>query len=164
MKTRILIWAFVLALITNGLMISAAVAGPGYGGWGDDEMMPERMEQRMERRMERMAAVLELSESQQQQIKALHDKVAAENAPYREQLAASHAKVRELCEAETIDKGAIRAEIAAQVDAKTALIVSRATLRSETEKLLTPEQQKLADKLAPRKGEQHHGKHGGGRF
>lgn len=158
MKTRILVWAFVAALLSNGAMISTALAGPGYGNWGDDEMMAERMEQRMDHRMDRMAEILDLSEAQQQQIEALHKKAFEENAPYREQLDASREKIRALCEAETVDAAAIRAEVAAQVDAKTALIVSRATVRSETHKLLTPEQRELAEKLGPRHGEKRHGK------
>ncbi|PLY00889.1 MAG: hypothetical protein C0624_11160 [Desulfuromonas sp.] len=160
MKTRILIWAFVVALITNGAMVSTALAGPGFGPWDDEGIMETRMEHRMDRRMDRMAEILDLTEAQQQQIEDLHKQAAEKNAPYREQLAASREKVRQLCDAESIDATAIRTELAAQVDAKTALIVSRATVRSETLKLLTPEQRELAEKLAPRKGGKQHGKHG----
>jgi len=161
MKTRILVWAFVAALVSSAAMISTAVAGPGYGNWGDDGMMMERMENRKEHRMDRMAEILELTEAQQAQIRALHDKAHGDNQPLREQLAASREKIQAICEAETIDAEAIRREVAAQVDAKSALIVSGATVRSETLKLLTPEQRELAEKVAPRKGGKRHGMHGG---
>ncbi len=157
MRTRILVWAFLAALVTNGAMIATAVAGPGHGGWGDREDFEDRVEQRAERHLERMAAVLELSDSQQEQIRALHEKARTENAPLREQLAASRERVRALCDAETIDAQAVRNEILAQVDTKTALIISRAQVRSETLKLLTAEQRELAEKLKPQKGSRGHG-------
>jgi len=157
MKTRILVWAFVVALVANGAMLNAAVASPGYGKWDDDDVRAERMEHRSERRMERMAEILDLSEDQQAQIEAIHQAAREENQQYREQLQASHEKIRELCEADTVDREAIRSEVASQVDAKTALIVTRAEVRSETFKLLTPEQQEIAKKIAPRKGHKKHG-------
>jgi len=157
MKTRILVGAFIAALVSNGAMIATAVAGPGHGGWGDREEVGERFEQRAERHLERMADVLDLSESQQEQIRALHEKARTENAPLREQLAASRERVRALCEAETVDAQAIRAEVLSQVDAKTALIVSRAEVHSTTLKLLTPEQRALAEKLKPQREFRGHG-------
>ena len=160
MRTRILVIAMVAALVSNGAMIATAMAGPGFGGWGDGEQAMERSQNRSEKRMERMAEVLELSEDQQTQIRALHEAARAENEPLREQLAAGHEKVQELGRADLIDEQAIRDLLASQVDAKTAMIVSRAKVRSETMKLLTPEQRELAEKLEPRHGPKGKGKRG----
>lgn len=160
MKTRLLVWAFLAALISNGAMIATAMAGPGRAGgpgWEDADAPMGRFEERGERYLERMASVLELSEAQQQQIRALHEAARAEHAPLREQLDASRKRVHELCAAEPVNREAVRAEIAAQVDAKTELVVGRAKVRSETLKLLTPEQRELAEKLKPKREFRRHG-------
>ena len=157
MKTPILAGVMALTLVFGGALLSVAFASPDYGQRGDDEMRSERMEHRGERRMERMFEILDLSDSQEDQIEAIHAAARERDEPYREQLKASRERIRQLCEAETVDREAIRSEVAAQVDAKTALIVSRANVRNETFNLLTPEQQELAEKIGPRMGHRKHG-------
>jgi len=160
MKTRILAWAFLFALISNGAMIATAIAGPGRPGgpaWEDDEAPTGRFDGRGEHYVERMTEILSLTETQQQQIRALHEAARTEHEPLREQLGASRERVHALCENDPVNREAVRAEIAAQVDAKTDLVVGRAKVRSETLKLLTPEQRELAEKLKTKRDFRRHG-------
>lgn len=104
----------------------------------------------------RMARKLDLTETQQEQVKAILESERERVAPLRKQLAETREKIRQATLAEPFDEAAVRALAASQNEARVELAVSRAKARSRIHALLTPEQRERAEKFGPR-GEGRHG-------
>ncbi|BCR04360.1 hypothetical protein DESUT3_14290 [Desulfuromonas versatilis] len=122
-----------------------AVEGPGDCGFGKGPMG-------------RMARVLDLSETQQNQIKEIQAAERETIRPLREQLQQTRAKVKSLVQSESFDEAAVRSLIAAQESNRTEMMVARARAHNQIYALLTPEQRALAKKLEPlhQGGRGHH--------
>lgn len=114
------------------------------------EMMPG--DQPGGRQFERLADLLDLSEAQQEQVKALRDAEREAVKPLLQQLQENREAIHQLTQATTFDEAAVRRLATKQAAINTELLVSRARTRSQINALLTPEQRSLADKLGPRMG------------
>ena len=107
-------------------------------------------------RFARMAKKLGLTETQQEQVKAILESEREKAAPLLQQLAENREKIRKAIEAEHLDEAAVRTLAASQNETRVELVVSRARAKSEIFALLTPEQRESARKLRPW-GEGRHG-------
>jgi len=107
-------------------------------------------------RFARMVKKLDLTEAQQEQVKAILESEREKAAPLLQQLAESREKIRKAIEAERLDEAAVRTLAASQNETRVELVVSRARARSQIFALLTPEQRESARKLRPW-GEGRHG-------
>lgn len=108
------------------------------------------------KRFARMAKKLDLTDAQQEQVKAILTSEREIVAPLRQQLAEYRQNLRKAIEAEPFDEATVRALAAGQNETRVELVVSRARTKSRIFALLTPEQQELAKKLGPM-GEGRHG-------
>lgn len=171
MKKRILLPTLIIGTL---LTSSLALAGPGYGrncigedciGGGYNSkargaMTYEQHEERMEHRLEKMSTVLDLTETQQEQIKALFDKQYRDHQPLREQMQAARDAVREARTAETFNEADFRTKAAKQAELKIEMMVQREKMKQELYAILTPEQQEKAETLRGLMGGGK-GQHGG---
>lgn len=104
----------------------------------------------------RMAKELDLTEEQQEQIRAILQTERQKAAPLRKQLAENREQIRKAAEAQPFDEAAVRALAASQNATRVELVVSRARAKSQVFALLTPEQRELAKKFRA-EGKGRHG-------
>lgn len=107
--------------------------GPGPGGPGGPGGLPLQ--------------ALNLTETQQDQIKQLTQQYRQQNPNIAEQLRTAMEAQRKSVETMPVDEGLIRSTTQALVEAQTEMAIQQARLRSEIFALLTPEQQAQARKL-----------------
>jgi protein CpxP len=168
MKSYVLVIALLAATLVSGSLYSAVSAplegfGPDMAAENPDDRDPDGRGMAGERSFARMAEVLDLSDEQQRQIKAIRESEREKAAPLREALAENRQKLHEAIQAESFDEAAVRVLAASQAQARTELIVARARMQSRINAVLTPEQRVLAEKLRPlmKKGEGPRGRHHG---
>jgi protein CpxP len=107
--------------------------GPGRGGPGGPGGLPLQ--------------ALNLSETQQDQVKQLMEQYRAQNENIGEQLRTAMEAQRKAVDIIPVDEGLIRTTTQALVEAQTDMAIQQARLHSEIFALLTPEQQAQARKL-----------------
>jgi len=107
--------------------------GPGPGGPGGPGGLPLQ--------------ALNLSETQQDQIKQLMQQYRQQNQNVGEQLRTAMEAQRNAVETIPVDEALIRSTTQALVDAQTDVAIQQARLRSEIFALLTPDQQAQVRKL-----------------
>lgn len=90
---------------------------------------------------------LNLSETEQDQIKQLMQQYRQQNQNVAEQLRTAMEAQRKAVETMPVDEGLIRSTTQALVEAQTEMAIQRARLQSEIFALLTPDQQAQARKL-----------------
>jgi protein CpxP len=155
MKSKMITLIFIGTMLVTGILSGMAFADRGNMPSFEDRQ--DRMEMKHEKRMDAMADVLDLSEAQQEQISAIHEKERAEKEGSMQQMREDHEQMRTLLESDTFDENAIRSLANIQAILKTEMFVSRAKVKHEIFQLLTAEQQELAKKIKPLLHEQ--GKH-----
>jgi protein CpxP len=138
---------FIGTMLTAGILSGMAFAETGNRpSLGDRQ---ERMEMKHEKRLELMAGVLDLSETQQEQIRTIHEQERADMEGTMQQMREGHEQMRALLESDTFDETAIRNLANNQAGLKTDMFVSRARVKHEVFQLLTAEQQELAKRIKP---------------
>ncbi len=111
-------------------------------------------------RAARLSKALNLTEAQQEQVKAILESERETTAPLRQQLAETREKIREATLAQPFDESTVRALMEDQGKTRVELALSRARTKSRIYALLTPEQRESAGKLGPW-GKKRHGHHHG---
>ena len=145
-------WAFLLggaAILLAAIVGSAhsgylgptAVQGPPPGGRGGP---PGGIDMRI-------LMQLDLTDAQQEQIKALLDQQRTESQPYQEQLWQAREAMQAAVEADTFDEAAVRGLAVAEGQATTELSVIRARTGAAIYKLLTTEQRAQLTELRQRR-------------
>ena len=94
--------------------------------------------------------VLDLTDAQQSQIKAIMTRQKPVIQPLIQQLAQAHQQMRQLEESATFDEAKVRAVAAQQAQTMTDLIVEKARAKSEMMQVLTAEQKTKLQKLESR--------------
>ena len=155
MKSKIIALIFIGTMLVTGILSGMAFADRGNPPSLEDRQ--DRMEMKHEKRMDVMADVLDLSETQQDQIRAIHEKERAEKEGTMQQMRADHEQMRVLLDSDTFNEAAISSLAKKQASLKAEMFVSRAKVKHEVFQLLTAEQQELAKKIKPLMHEQ--GKH-----
>jgi len=156
MKRTILLAPLAAVLLLSPLTTLAAGPPCPPGDRPPLEAPDEEMAAPGDRHFDRLAEILDLSETQRQQIDELRDAERQKIAPYLKELQENRAAIHELTRTATFDEAAVRKLAAKQAAAKTEVIVAQARTRSQIYALLTPEQRKLADRLTPRRGRGEH--------
>jgi len=110
------------------------------------------------RHMAKMTRVLDLSETQQAQIRAIVEEERTKTEPLRQRMAENREQMRQLVQADTFDEAAVRVLAAKKAEVGTELMVSRARTQNLIQAQLTPEQRKLAEKVRPLMQERRGGK------
>ena len=138
-RFRALTLTAVLAALLAGGVAFAQGPGPGrrgpggFGGPGGPGGLPLQ--------------ALNLSETQQDQIKQLMQQYREQNQNIGEQLRTAMEAQRKAVETLPVDEGLIRYTMQALVEAQTEMAIQQARLQSEIFALLTPAQQDQARKL-----------------
>ncbi len=154
MKKQVLIPALLIGTI---LTASVAMAAPGMGkfrngngdcsGQGRSAMTFEQHEERVELRLDKMAAVLDLTDAQQAQIKELLNQNWQQRQTEREGMQSARDGMRAARTAEVFDEADFRAKVGKMNELKTERMVEQAKQKAEIFALLTPEQQQKAETL-----------------
>ncbi len=143
--------------ITGGALAAATDADTGAGMLAP----PQGACRKQGDFMAKWAKALDLTASQQAQIKTLVQAERQATAPVRSQLAEGRKNLRQALKPGNFNETAARSLLASQASLRTEMIISHAKLRSQIFALLTPEQQKQAEKLhelmGPRGGRHPHG-------
>jgi Spy/CpxP family protein refolding chaperone len=120
----------------SGYLGPTSVQGPPPGGPGGP---PGGMDMRL-------LLQLDLTDAQQQQIKALLDQQRTDLQPYQEQLWQAREAMQAAVEADTFDEAVVRGLAVSEGQATTELSVIRARTQAAISRLLTTEQRaKLAE-------------------
>jgi len=154
MKKQVLIPTLLIGTLLTG---SIAMAAPGFGkfrsgngdcyGQGRQAMTFEQHEDRMNFRLEKMAAVLDLTTTQQSQIKELLNQNWQARQEDRATMQAAREALRAARIADPFDETDFRVKADKLNELKTEKMVDRAKQQAEIFVLLTPEQQEKAETL-----------------
>lgn len=108
----------------------------------------------------RMSRALNLTESQQKEVRDILQSQREKNAPLRQQLVETRKKIQEAIETEPFDETTVRALMEEQSKTRVELSVSRARTKSRIYALLTPEQRESARTLGSWGKRRHGHRHG----
>ncbi|SEA72159.1 LTXXQ motif family protein [Desulfuromusa kysingii] len=145
-----------MLLITLLLSAGTAFSWPGQQGQRDCDnscnrqgkrMNVEQHEQRMENRLAKMAIILDLTETQQKEIKGLVEKQWQDRQSMRAEMQTSRDDLRAYKQGKEFDESVFRAKAQKLADLKTEMMVQQAKSRQALFAVLTPEQQQKAEKL-----------------
>jgi periplasmic protein CpxP/Spy len=151
MKKSLLLLSLMLATLAGGWTLNPAAASANPGRAGHERGFEEGCH------LQRMAVVLDLSDAQQAQIKAILQSERETTAPLRKSLQASREALRQAARADTFDEAAVHKLAASQAATRTELIVARVRTQNRIHALLTPAQRAKAEKLRPM-GREGHGR------
>jgi Spy/CpxP family protein refolding chaperone len=149
--------------IAAGIGITAFAHGGGLGGWRGGGMMsgahdPAAMEAHVERMLKHLYVEIDATEEQKQKLAPIVKQAAQELLPLRERMHEARRRGLELLTQETIDRGAIEALRAEQV--QLAEQASSRIVRSlaDAAEVLTPAQRRqLAQRVERHRRGWHHG-------
>lgn len=150
--------------IAAGFGIKAFAQGGGFGGWRCGGMMaaaahdPAAMEAHVERMLKHLYVEIDATEEQKQKLAPIVKQAARELMPLRERMHEARRKGLELLTQESIDRGAIEALRAEQI--QLAEQASSRIVRSlaDAAEVLTPAQRKeLAQRVERHRRGWHHG-------
>jgi len=151
LKKRFLIPVFIAAVALVGSFGFSAMAisddfEPAWGRCYEDGPGPGM------RGFGRLAAVLDLTDEQEDQIEAIMEAERSTMMALRKQMREGRDELSEITKSGGFDETAVR-EVADRIaKAKTEMIVSRTRMKSKIFAVLTPEQRELADELQPLMG------------
>ncbi len=155
MKSKVITLMVIGTMLATGVFSGIALAEMGSGPAFEDRQ--ERRNMNHEKRLEVMAGVLDLSETQLEKIRAIHEQERAEMEATRQQMQQGREQMRALLDSDSFDENAVRSLARSQESLKTDMFVARARAKHEVSQLLTAEQQELAKKIKPLMHDQ--GKH-----
>jgi Spy/CpxP family protein refolding chaperone len=135
--------------IIIGALVAATLAGGAGGAWANGAGGPPRGEFSPEKRLARLTKVLDLSDAQQAQIKALFAAEREKVAPLMEKVAGYRKQLHAAGQAAPFDEAAVRTIATNLAQTEIELTVARARLHSQINAILTAEQRALRDKLRP---------------
>lgn len=117
--------------------------GPGKGGRGGMDS---------EAHVERLAARLDLSTAQRDQVRAIVDKARPETRALRDKLTDNRQQLHALMRQDNAKESEIRKLADAQGKLKADMIVQRSKLHNAINAVLTPEQREQFQQMGPRRG------------
>ena len=141
-----------VALLITG---SFALAVPGSRGMGNCSgygprgaaMTYEQHKVQMENRLERMGVVLDLSDTQKNELRNLFDQQWKEHQAQRNEMQSGRNTLRSAGWNKDFNEKEFRAQVQKYADLRTEMMVQRAKIRQQVFAVLTPEQQQKAEKL-----------------
>lgn len=165
MKRTILFSLLIAGLLLAGTHAFGWSGGSGMRGGQEgpratQRMTEEQRQQHQEGQQQKMAVILDLSESQQQQLQTLREQRQQEQRTLRSEMQTSRDQLREVARANDADKARISAAVQKHAETKTRMMVDGAKHRQQIAAVLTPEQQQKFEQLRELKGDNSHGKRG----
>jgi protein CpxP len=134
----------VLAVATSAMLVTAHVVAQQEGGQEGRRPGPGRMHRGFGGFDGLPLRELDLTETQQQEIRAIFEQNREAGRAVGEKLMTARRALQEAAMAESIDESAIRAAAGALANAEAEAAISRARVHAQVWKLLTPEQQEKA--------------------
>jgi len=152
MKKIVIPLTVLVALIITSSFAFAVPGGRGAGncngkGQRGQVMTYEQHKVQMENRLERMGVVLDLSDTQKDQLRNVFDQQWKEHQAQRNEMQASRDALSSARWDKNFDEKAFRVQAQKHADLKTEMMVQRAKVRQQVFAILTPEQQQKAEKL-----------------
>jgi protein CpxP len=152
MKQKLLATTLAICIIATGSL--SVNANPRYTD-GDNQQSVSESEygghhmrgNHRQNRDEMRTEVLNLSEDQQEQIKAIREEERTFSDGIREKMQEYREQMQELTNAGNFDEEAVRAIAQEKANNQVEMSVSKARMRNQIHAILTTEQQELADKL-----------------
>jgi Ca-activated chloride channel family protein len=166
MKRTILFSLIIVGLLLAGTHAFGWSGGPGMRGAQDcsprtaQRMTDEQRQQRQETQHQKMAVILDLNDSQQQQLQTLRGQRQQQQQALRTEMQSSRNQLRELARANDADEAKISAAAQKHAELKTRMMVDGAKHRQQIAAVLTPEQQQKFEQLRELKGDNSYGKRG----
>lgn len=158
----------IAAAVAGGVAATAAYAAPpgggcGYGNYGAGfgPGMGGRGGMDPEIRVDRLAARLDLSAEQREQVRAIVDKAQPEALALRDKLGDNRQQLQALMRQGDAKESEIRKLAEAQGKLHTDMIVQRTKLHSAIDAVLTPEQREQFRQMGPGRGPGKGGPRGG---
>lgn len=139
-----------LAILLSLVIIG--VSQPYNGNRGNQSQNQQKCVKSPEHRGERMAELLDLTDQQKEQFKALRLDHQKAMLPMKNELNELNAKLKTLSTAENADMKAINSQIDKIGSLKTKMMKSKAAHKQEMRKILTEEQRIMFDSHKGRKG------------
>jgi protein CpxP len=134
-----------LAVATSAVLVTAHVVAHQENGQEGRRPGPGRMHRGFGGGFDGLPLRdLDLTEAQQQEIRAIHEQNREAGRAVGEKLMTARRALQDAAMAESIDESAIRAAAGALANAEAEAAVSRARVHAQVWKLLTPEQQEKA--------------------
>jgi Spy/CpxP family protein refolding chaperone len=121
MISKAITFIFVGTMLATGIFSGMAFAATDNSTTFEDRQ--ERLAMKHEERLGMMAEVLDLSESQLEEIRAIHEQERTDMDATRQQLHQGLDQMRALLEADSLDEGAIRRLANSQASLKTEMFV-----------------------------------------
>lgn len=166
MKRTILFSLIIVGLLLAGTHAFGWSGGPGMRGGqdcnqrGTQRVSDEERQQRQEMQHQKMAVILDLNDSQQQQLQTLREQRQQQQQALRTEMQASRDQLREVARANDADEAKISAAAQKHAELKTRMMVDGAKYRQQIAAVLTPEQQQKFEQLRELKGDNSYGKRG----
>lgn len=157
MKNKAIVTSFIGTMLLLGIVSGIAYAKKNNMPLCDDRQ--GRMEMKHEKRLAVMADVLDLSDTQQQQIQAIVEQEQTDMEENREKMHQGREQMRSLLDSDSFDESAIRSLAISQESMKTEMFIAQAKVKHQIFQLLNSEQRDLAEKLKPllhKPGGKHH--------
>lgn len=104
-----------------------------------------------DRFFERMTRVLDLTETQQNEVQAIRERNKPAIQAASEKLRKGRAELRQVIQTHPFDEAAVRNLAEKQSEPRVELTVAFARMANEIHAILTPEQRELAEKLMPKR-------------
>ncbi len=166
MKKSYIIPAMLIGILVTGGIAIAKPYGSGYGNncknKGQGMMTEQQHAQRVENRLARMDAILDLSDSQEQEIAVLFNQQWQKRQAVRDEMRAGRDERRAAMQKGTLDEATIRSNVAKRAEFQADRLVERAKMKQELYAILTPEQQEKAEKIRNTQGGAGKGQRGQG--
>lgn len=167
MKKTTIVTMLIVGLLLAGTHAFGWPGGQDRGGQDCNQRSAQRMndeqrQQRQEQQQEKMAIILDLTESQQQELQTLHEQRQQLQQSLRTEMQASRDKMRSAGSDSDFNEAEFRATAQQHAELKTRMMVERAKGRQAMQAVLTPEQLKKAQQLEGMRGG-HSGNYGEGR-
>ena len=109
-------------IIIGAMLATGTLCGGAFADMDNKPSMVDRQEQmemKHEKRLEMMADLLDLTETQQEQIRTIHEQERSGHEGLRHQMHDSHEQMRTLLDSVTFDESAIRNLATSQASLKT---------------------------------------------
>lgn len=161
--------------VATMLIVSFLLAGTQAFGWpggqgprgGQDcgqrpglRMNDEQHQQRQEQQFEKMAIILDLTESQKQELQTLREKQQQQQQTRRAEMQASREKLHSAATGSDFNEAEFRTIAQQHANLKTEMMVEGAKSRRQMMAVLSPEQQQKAEELRDLGGAGSFGKQG----
>ena len=147
MKKSVIIPAILIGILMTGGIAVAKPYAKQFGGNGQPQLTAEQHAERVEAQLKRIDLILDLSDSQEQQLAELFNQRWQERQKIRAERQDGRDERRAAMRSGELDEAEIRALAAERAELRADRMVERAEMKKQVYAILTPQQQEKADAL-----------------